>query len=655
MSALTGPCTRLGTQLRLCPNGRYYQRLTLFVYSGPFKRKITRLIHEDKITVKGFSRTLFTSPTSASACADAAVPVDPDVGPLAAYVRSVEEGVLKADPLQVRVAEGLDSLYESLVGYAPPPLGFFDDLERRIAERSSAIAKKKSDFIKANGESAAMPDFEALEPAIEPFEPPKGLYLHGPVGCGKTLLLDLFYDSVRTDRKMRVHFHAFVLRVHSELNRWRVQSGEEDVRPVEAIARQMIKDNWLICFDEIQHTDYGSSVLLHQIFEFMLSRGAVIVSTSNRAPSELGAVGFTDEHKANSNEALSGFAQLLVDRNEVVKIPSDTDYRTTQVRGKPSYFYPADHASRCQMEEAFTGILKAAGSPGPCPSYVTVYGRRVPLPVACEVAKVVRCDFNYLFNNPPLGPADYLAICNKYNTVFIDGVPAMSINEKNEARRFLSFIDSAYETKSNVFFMAETRPEDLFQLIPDELGAVDSEDKMQMEMLGEIAFDLKADLQQRSTPMDLRSLGILTGQDEIFSFKRAISRINEMQGFHYQRQPHRPIDFAPFLASPGEVALAEAKRQQREKKRREELDAVYPGPTKVPMMNLSSEWGSEASYEVWSIENMDTYNRRKAVDAEKRRETAPKFPEQHFYGAGWWENVVNKVKGRKSKDPDQKK
>merc|ERR1719193_454746 len=577
-------------------------------------------------------------------------------GPLAQYVQRVEEGLLEADPLQVSAVEKLQDLYDRLQGYEPPPLQFFDDRDKRQQERANRIAKKKTEFLKQHGNDAALPDFGAEDPADSPFLPPKGLYLHGPVGCGKTLLLDLFFDGCQTDRKLRVHFHAFLLNVHSELNRWRLQSGDEDVRPLEAIARKMIEDNWLICFDEVQHTDYGSSVLLHQLFAYMLSRGAVIVLTSNRAPSELGASAFTEEQEETSTTPLSAMAQLLVDSNDVSEMPSQTDYRTRQSRGKPCYFYPNDdHASRMQMDEAFEDVLRAAGSSSVGPSHVTVYGRHVPLPVACEEAKAVRCSFKHLFQNPPLGPADYLAICNKFSTIFVDDVPALSINEKNEARRFLSFIDSAYETKSNVFLLAETRPDELFQLIPDEDGsAADDEDKMQMEMLGQLAYDLKADLHQKA--VDLRSLGILTGQDEIFSFKRAISRINEMRGFQYQRLAHRPIPFAPYAAAAGEAAMAEARRHQREARRREELDgAVYPENTKAPMMNLSSEWGSEASYEVWSVENMNTYNLRKTVEAEKRKDAAPKFPEQHFYGAGWWETVVNKVRGqrRKKKDEDE--
>jgi predicted ATPase len=189
----------------------------------------------------------------------------------------VEAGLLKADPLQVEIAQKLQGLFERIEGYEPPSLSFFDDLDRRTAEKQSRMAKKKTDFIKEHGPDAVVPNFEDLEEEIEPFVAPKGIYLHGPVGCGKTLLLDLFYDSCKTEKKARVHFHAFVLLIHSEMNRWRYSTSEEDIRPLESITRNLMKDSWLICFDEIQHTDYGSSVLLQQIFSFMLSKGKKLI------------------------------------------------------------------------------------------------------------------------------------------------------------------------------------------------------------------------------------------------------------------------------------------------------------------------------------------------------------------------------------------
>ena len=147
-----------------------------------------------------------------------------------------------------------------------------------------------------------------------------------------------------------------------------------------------------------------------------------------------------------------------------------------------------------------------------------------------------------------LGPADYLSICNSFPSVFLRDIPLLSLRRKNEAKRLLNFIDAAYETKTKVVFLATDavdKPDDLFQLLPEE-GDGEVEDTAQLETLEEMAYDLKTDM-KRGAMADLRSQGILTGEDEIFSFKRCISRINEMSSAAYQKQAHRPIDFKPFV------------------------------------------------------------------------------------------------------------
>lgn len=369
----------------------------------------------------------------------------------------------------------------------------------------------------------------------------------------------------------------------------------------------------------------------------------------SRSPFELGTSSFGREEEAL--DSVTSLVGLLTRHCELVAMDSEKDHRIFQKPGKETYFTPITAETEKALDEAF---CKAVGSGLRLSSVsLPVYGRKVLVPVASE-NRVARFSFNELCRSP-LGPADYITICNHFHTIFVEDIPQMNIYQKNEARRFLSFVDAAYESKVRLFCTAASSPDNLFQLIPSDDSL--NEDKMHIEMIGELAYDLEL------TQLDLRSLGILTGDEEIFSFKRCISRLKEMQSELYQMQKHRRQAFSPYLGSFEERIQSENRRREREHNRRlKMLEATghesSDAPSELPLTPLtsgSSDWADEASYVSWSNDVMRKELRdmeRKRSGEYLKRHDAPKFGEEHFWGFGWWEKLLGR-RNKKGKGQDE--
>ena len=259
------------------------------------------------------------------------------------------------------------------------------------------------------------------------------------------MLMDLFFERAPVEPKRRVHFHAFMQEVHAAIHQERLRHGDDPVRPVaDAIADQAT----LLAFDEMQITDITDAMLVGRLFERLFERGVVVVATSNRAPDELYL------HGLNRHLFLP-FMALLKDRLDVHQLEGVTDHRLDRGPGESVWFSPLGAAATEAIEAAW-----ARHREGPArPARLSVQGRTVELPAATD--HVARVSFEDLCSKP-LGAADYLALAERFKVLILENIPRLSRNRSNEAKRFVTLIDTLYEARVLLIASAEAEPEALY-------------------------------------------------------------------------------------------------------------------------------------------------------------------------------------------------
>ncbi len=274
----------------------------------------------------------------------------------------------------------------------------------------------------------------------------KGLYIWGGVGRGKSMLMDLFHASVDIEKKRRVHFHAFMQEVQAGLHEARKRGVDDAVRPV---AEAVIRDVRLLCFDEMQITDITDAMIVGRLFEQLFGAGVVVVTTSNRVPDDLYKDGL-------NRQPFLPFIAMLKERMVVWELSSPTDYRQNRLSGAKVYFHPADAAARDAVSDIWRDI---SGGGGGSPLRLTVKGREVEIPVFRNGAG--RASFWDLCAKP-LGPADYLALAEAVRVLLLEDVPQLSSENYNEAKRFVTLVDSLYEARVRLVMTAADAPEKLY-------------------------------------------------------------------------------------------------------------------------------------------------------------------------------------------------
>jgi cell division protein ZapE len=330
-----------------------------------------------------------------------------------------EAGTLQPDAAQVQVARKLDRILAELKA-------------RKPASKSSALGWMFAQRRK-------------------PQTPIMGLYVYGSVGRGKTMLMDLFFKLAPIEKKRRAHFHEFMADVHGRIHahRQKLKAGEtKQADPVPPVAAALREEAQLLCFDEFTVTDIADAMILSRLFTELFARGCILVATSNVEPDNL--------YQDGLNRSLFlPFVGLLQQYVEIASLDSPTDYRLEKLESLPVYVAPLSQEASAQMDRAWSRIN--AGRPE-VPTTIEMKGRALEIPRAS--GRNACFTFDELCARP-LGAADYLAIAERFDVVFVENIPHLGPEKRNETKRFIILIDALYDARVRLFASAVSMPEEL--------------------------------------------------------------------------------------------------------------------------------------------------------------------------------------------------
>jgi cell division protein ZapE len=316
-----------------------------------------------------------------------------------------------------------------------------DAMQEEALRQLDALAAQLADYMPENGGRGWRARFGRGHATAVP----RGLYIWGAVGRGKSMLMDLFFAAAPVAKKRRVHFYAFMQEVHARLH----ARSDDQADPIPIVAAGIAKDATLLCFDEFEVTDIADAMILGRLFQALLALGVVVVATSNRAPDDLYQDGL-------QRERFLPFVALLKARMTVLQLDGERDYRLKRFAGRRTYIVAPGGAGQRALEAAFAALT--GGAEGKAIE-LTVLDRKLAVPRAAK--GVAWFGFDELCAQP-LGPADFLALCQTFHTFIVEGIPVMNRRLRNEARRFTIFIDTLYEAHGNLVASAEAPPEALY-------------------------------------------------------------------------------------------------------------------------------------------------------------------------------------------------
>ena len=340
--------------------------------------------------------------------------------------KRISDGVLVRDDQQTEATVALDSRLAALAEYEPGAGGLFG---RFLGNRTSV---------------------------------PRGLYMYGGVGRGKSMLMDWFYEAAEFTPKRRTHFHAFMLDIHERINAWRkldregrrsnpyyVRGAGDD--PIAPVARAIASEAKLLCFDEFHVTDITDAMILSRLFEALwVNEGVVVIATSNRSPDTL--------YEDGLNRGLfMPFIEMMPDHLIIHSFDGDVDHRLRALKAAPVYHTPLGEAASAAISAAWARLTRCGD---PILTELTVQGRT--LKFSRTARGVLLSDFTTLCD-ANRSPAEYLAISQAFHTVIIEDVPEMGAHMRNAAKRFVTLIDALYETRTKVVMSAAVDPDALYE------------------------------------------------------------------------------------------------------------------------------------------------------------------------------------------------
>ena len=334
------------------------------------------------------------------------------------YQALVSSGTIERDAAQERIADSLTALEQRLSGYKP-------------ARKHGLLGRLFRD---------------------KDEEPPRGLYIHGEVGRGKTMLMDLFFQSSAVEHKRRAHFHEFMADVHERIYGYRQNIARGEIADGDVIAltaHAIFDEAWLLCFDEFHVTDIADAMILGRLFAKLFELGTVVVVTSNVAPEDL--------YKGGLNRALFlPFIAQIEAHMDVMRLDARTDFRLEKLTGVKMWLVPDDGEAANALDKAWAKMTGNA----PCkPRDIAIKGRKLHVP--CSAHGVARFPFADLCE-APLAASDYLRLAHDYHTILVDHVPVMDYPQRNAAKRFISLIDTLYDNAVKLMASAAADPVSLY-------------------------------------------------------------------------------------------------------------------------------------------------------------------------------------------------
>lgn len=336
-----------------------------------------------------------------------------------AYQAQIASGAIEPDAAQAEVAEAYAALDVRLASYKPA---------RKHGLLSRLFSSSDKDDV------------------------PRGLYIHGEVGRGKTMLMDLFFQHSSVEHKRRAHFHEFMADVHERIYDYRQSIARGEIADGDVIAltaNAIFEESWLLCFDEFHVTDIADAMILGRLFAKLFELGTVVVATSNVAPDDL--------YKGGLNRLLFlPFIKQITDHMDVARLDARTDFRLEKLQGVLMWLTPADADADAALDRAWSRMSGGAK----CRSRdISIKGRILHVP--CSAHGVARFSFADLCEKP-LGASDYLRLAHDYHTVLVDHIPVMDLSQRNAAKRFITLIDTLYDNAVKLMASADANPISLY-------------------------------------------------------------------------------------------------------------------------------------------------------------------------------------------------